>query len=182
MLGLIIISYPMSRLQLRVIRAFKSTLEDLEERRSCQSIPSLQSLRNNKVSGSSNSKTNNTSGLDDSASGGKSPADKSPACITCKASFAVEDHESESAAETDLLVPPAVSTQQAGNTTQSTCCHHHHLQQQQYYNPALSPQHFNNLVSQSIHFNMAVHSNSLEPSCPSTILPEFPKLVHETSI
>ena len=31
--------------QLRVIRAFKSTLEDMEERRSCQSIQSLQSMR-----------------------------------------------------------------------------------------------------------------------------------------
>ena len=40
---------PPCLLQLRVIRAFKSTLEDLEERRSVHSLLSLHSLRSSRL-------------------------------------------------------------------------------------------------------------------------------------
>lgn len=42
------LSVPMSYFQLRVIRAFKSTLEDMEEKRSVHSLHSLHSLRSSR--------------------------------------------------------------------------------------------------------------------------------------
>ena len=163
---------------MRVIRAFKSNLEDLEERRSCQSIQSLQNLRSARnqlqnttkvvVLPDSHEDTSKNSGVE---------------CSTCnssaRAKTPTEEVEGSASQETDLLVPRSPETQST-----KKCCYHHHNQQLQYFNSAaVSPQHFNNLVFQSLHFNMAVHSNSLEPpSSPQPIIPELPKLVHEISI
>merc|ERR1719209_1529136 len=60
--------------QLRVIRAFKSTLEDLEERRSCHSLHSLHSMRNSR-SQMGNRPMSDISYIDEDST--KSP---SPAC------------------------------------------------------------------------------------------------------
>ena len=153
-----------SRLQLRVIRAFKSTLEDLEERRSCQSIQSLQSMRNNR-----------------SQQGSRSPAaggDEDTAGHLQEVIVVTPTNN-----ETELLVPPpsppdTTTTFTTQSTYQQPTLPHRHY----FINSCIvpSPEHFNNLVSQTIHFNMAVHSSSLEPSYP--VITEFPKLVHETSI
>ena len=162
-----------SRFQLRVIRAFKSTLEDLEDRRSCQSIQSLQqSMRAAKQLRQQGAK---------SAGGGMSPDPDNAPCVACHTTSARGrplTPTQEVAQETDLLVPRSPPDSQSTN---NLCCYHHHQQQQFYNSAALSPQHFNTLVSQSLHFNMAVHSSSLEPPTPP-LIPEFPKLVQEISI
>jgi len=89
--------------------------------------------------------------------------------------------------------PAASATVGQASATQSTKLspHHHYQTSSDYcYNNycvssspvstshnTLSPQHFNNLVSKSVHINMAVHSSSLEPPQDNNhplFLPEFP--------
>ncbi|KAL7647962.1 UNVERIFIED_CONTAM: hypothetical protein RMT77_001578 [Armadillidium vulgare] len=184
--------------QLRVIRAFKSTLEDMEDRRSSQS---LQSLRNSRSQQSNRPLSDLSSYDDESAGKSPSPVNSGTRCDICTGNPRVLnqlDESSPTTAETAPLMPPASPLNPLGfqqtsdhlnnaNIKQSTkCCHFHHHTNIAFVNPThhLSTNHFNFLVSQTIHSNMAAHSSSLEPpdSYTKPLLFEIPSLVHETSI
>lgn len=191
-----------SRLQLRVIRAFKSTLEDLEERRSCHSLHSLRISRSQQ----GNRPMSDISYIDEDSTKSPSPnSDKR--CGSCNATVRLVtpvEESSPTTAETAPLVPPgspppggpaAAATQQLGhhrphthaNTQSTKCCHHHHHHHFAVTSPIppllqpLSPHHFNTLVAQTLHSNMAAHSSTLQPASPPAP-PDIPTLVHETSI
>lgn len=193
-----------SRLQLRVIRAFKSTLEDLEERRSCHSLHSLHNMRNSR-SQQGNRPMSDISYIDEDSTKSPSPnSDKR--CGLCNTAVRLVtpiEESSPTTAETAPLVPPlspqggpaAAASQQLGhhrphthaNTQSTKCCHHHHHHHFAGTAPSppllqpLSPHHFNTLVSQTLHSNMAAHSSTLQPSS-QPLPPDILNLVHETSI
>ncbi|MPC18041.1 hypothetical protein E2C01_010913 [Portunus trituberculatus] len=99
------------------------------------------------------------------------------------------EESSPTTAETAPLVPPgspqggpaAAATQQLGhhrphthaNTQSTKCCHHHHhhlagtAPSSPLFQP-LSPHHFNTLISQTVHSNMAAHSSTLQPPSQSS--------------
>ena len=184
-----------SRFQLRVIRAFKSTLEDLEERRSCHSLQSLHTMRNSR-SHQGNRPMSDIGYIDED------PSNKSPnlgvdgrKCGVCDDSGPTRtvtpaDESSPTTAETAPLVPSDNRRSAGGgdaraNSQPSTKCCHHYINTHHPTTllPNLSSHHFNNLVSQTLHSNMAAHSSSLQPaSSPSTPMADVPNLVHETSI
>ncbi|XP_069165984.1 plasma membrane calcium-transporting ATPase 2 isoform X2 [Procambarus clarkii] len=110
--------------QLRVIRAFKSTLEDLEERRSCHSLHSLHSMRNSR-SHQGNRPMSDISYIDEDSTKSPSPnSDKR--CGSCNTAVRLVtpfEESSPTTAETAPLVPPgspqggpaAAATQQLGH-------------------------------------------------------------------
>ncbi|XP_042239395.1 plasma membrane calcium-transporting ATPase 2-like isoform X3 [Homarus americanus] len=110
--------------QLRVIRAFKSTLEDLEERRSCHSLHSLHSMRNLR-SHQGNRPMSDISYIDEDSTKSPSPnSDKR--CGSCNTAVRLVtpiEESSPTTAETAPLVPPgspqggpaAAATQQLGH-------------------------------------------------------------------
>lgn len=192
-----------SRLQLRVIRAFKSTLEDLEERRSCHSLHSLHSMRNSR-SQQGNRPISDITYIDEDSM--KSPSPNSgKRCGSCNTAVRLVtpiEESSPTTAENAPLVPPgspqggpaAAATQQLGqhrphthaNTQSTKCCHHHHhhLAGTAPSSPLLqplSPHHFNTIMAQTLHSNMAAHSSTLQPP-PQSSPSEIFNLVHETSI
>ncbi|XP_071518783.1 plasma membrane calcium-transporting ATPase 2 isoform X3 [Panulirus ornatus] len=93
--------------QLRVIRAFKSTLEDLEERRSCHSLHSLHSMRNSR-SQQGNRPMSDISYIDEDSTKSPSPnSDKR--CGSCNSAVRLVtpiEESSPTTAETAPLVPP----------------------------------------------------------------------------
>ncbi|XP_037784670.1 plasma membrane calcium-transporting ATPase 2-like isoform X3 [Penaeus monodon] len=108
--------------QLRVIRAFKSTLEDLEERRSCHSLHSLRISRSQQ----GNRPMSDISYIDEDSTKSPSPnSDKR--CGSCNATVRLVtpvEESSPTTAETAPLVPPgspppggpaAAATQQLGH-------------------------------------------------------------------
>nr|XP_053634797.1 plasma membrane calcium-transporting ATPase 2-like isoform X2 [Cherax quadricarinatus] len=110
--------------QLRVIRAFKSTLEDLEERRSCHSLHSLHSMRNLR-SHQGNRPMSDISYIDEDSTKSPSPnSDKR--CGSCNTTVHLVtpiEESSPTTAENAPLVPPgspqggpaAAATQQLGH-------------------------------------------------------------------
>ncbi|XP_045116619.1 plasma membrane calcium-transporting ATPase 2-like isoform X3 [Portunus trituberculatus] len=110
--------------QLRVIRAFKSTLEDLEERRSCHSLHSLHNMRNSR-SQQGNRPMSDISYIDEDSM--KSPSPNSgKRCGSCNTAVRLVtpiEESSPTTAETAPLVPPgspqggpaAAATQQLGH-------------------------------------------------------------------
>ena len=170
-----------SRLQLRVIRAFKSTLEDLEERRSCHS---LQSLRNSRC------QLGNRSQLYDDDS--KSPQ-SSRQCELCCSSGNVRlvTPVEDTTAETAPLMPSPLSSKEPpadhhnNKSTMKCTCRHYPLPYATNLGFIHTPSHFSSLLSQTLHTNMAQHSSSLEPPSNSSsihFLSDIHSLIHETSI
>lgn len=105
--------------QLRVIRAFKSTLEDMEDRRSCHSLHSLHNMRNSR-SQQGNRPMSDISYIDEDST--KSP---SPACNSAVRLVTAMEESSPTTAENAPLVPPGSPSgpQQAGGADQSPSPH-----------------------------------------------------------
>lgn len=181
---------------MRVIRAFKSTLEDLEDRRSCHS---LHSLRNSRSQQSARPMSDVSSYDEDSATKSPSSSHAGRRCDICSGNAHLVtpvEESSPTTAETAPLMPPASplsppsGLQQPGDlhhqltlsNKQSTKCCHHNIA---FLHPAhsITTHHFNLLVSQTLHSNMVAHSNSLQPPEDyQTAFFEIPSLAHETSI
>lgn len=158
---------PSMCLQLRVIRAFKSTLEDLEERRSVHSLHSLHSLRSSR-SHTGPRPLSDISYIDEDPV--KTP---SPLNDRDKSNNSSMLPKMVSPAEDPHLVPGKdVAAAQSTDSGHLAPPHAHtlhlpaknsHPQRISPYQP-LSPAHLQNLSPQT------------------TPVPDLPKLVHETSI
>ncbi|XP_066997287.2 plasma membrane calcium-transporting ATPase 2 isoform X2 [Anabrus simplex] len=184
--------------QLRVIRAFKSTLEDLEERRSVHSLHSLHSLRSSRSHTgprplsdisyidedpvktpsplNDRDKTNNSSMLPKMVS----PAED-PHLVPASAG-----NDRGSAQSTDPTTGRLALSPHPANPTHHPAPHSLHLpaaltknnnpQRISPYLP-LSPAHLQNLSPQTLNC-----TSGPDGTQPQTQVPDLPKLVHETSI
>lgn len=177
----LLIEYPSLFLQLRVIRAFKSTLEDLEERRSVHSLHSLHSMRSSRShtgprplsdftyidEDPTNSSLN---ALKLSNKGGHANVDQS------------QDHEASNRGSRVPSLNSPASPLLLHVPGTGTAYNHH-------YSTANSNR-SNNILSQPLSPNQTNQTstsddnttNSLRISSTNLVLPEMPKLVHETSI
>ena len=167
-------------LQLRVIRAFKSTLEDLEERRSVHSLHSLHSMR------SSRSHTGPRP-LSDFTYIDEDPTNAAAVNAAGRGKNAeqlVVDHARMNSSSTSPLLL-TVAGQTAGNA------HHHHNTTINTTNNRSSSNSALNQAQQPNHTQMQssnnrdsnnTGNNTLLFSSNNLALPELTKLVHETSI
>lgn len=187
-------------LQLRVIRAFKSTLEDLEERRSVHSLHSLHSLRSSRSHTgprplsdisyidedpvktpsplNDRDKTNNSSMLPKMVSPAEDPHLVPPATmgtdVTAGRGYTQSTDPpplTSGGLGSGLLAPPHAPAPHR-SAPQHTL--NNHPQRISPYQP-LSPAHLQNLSPQTL-------NSSDHPTPAPSGVPGLPKLVHETSI
>lgn len=170
-------------LQLRVIRAFKSTLEDLEERRSVHSLHSLHSMRSSR-SHTGPRPLSDFTYIDEDPTNTALNAGKLP----------------NKSADQNLLVDHSAARMQSANNltspllltvTGSANAYNHHntinttndnrSSSNSALNQALSPNH-TQMQSSNSNNKDSNTGNSLLLSSNNLALPELTKLVHETSI
>ncbi|XP_066588995.1 plasma membrane calcium-transporting ATPase 2 isoform X2 [Prorops nasuta] len=162
--------------QLRVIRAFKSTLEDLEERRSVHSLHSLHSMR------SSRSHTGPRP-LSDFTYIDEDPTNTALNAI--KAKNAEQDENSRGSRLQSLNSPASPLLLSVPGSAGNAYNHHHHHHTTTNNNRSSS----NNALNQPLSPNHTTQTssagdtgNSLLLNSNNLVLPELTKLVHETSI
>lgn len=180
----LLIERPSLFLQLRVIRAFKSTLEDLEERRSVHSLHSLHSMR------SSRSHTGPRP-LSDFTYIDEDPTNPMMYARSTKASNAVApDHSQDSEASSRGSRLQSVNSPASplllsvpGSAAVHNNHHHHHHTNNNRTNSSSSNAH-NQSPNHTLQTSRSPDSQANSPSAGSTeaMLPDLPKLVHETSI
>ncbi|GLG98877.1 Calcium-transporting ATPase sarcoplasmic/endoplasmic reticulum type [Gryllus bimaculatus] len=185
--------------QLRVIRAFKSTLEDLEERRSVHSLHSLHSLRSSRSHTgprplsdisyidedpvktpsplNDRDKTNNSSMLPKMVSPAEDPHLVPAATGNDRGSAQSTDPTSGRLA-LPLPANPANPPSPQQHSLQAPSAHakNNNPQRISSHQP-LSPAHLQNLSPQTLN-----STGEQESTQPQTQVPDLPKLVHETSI
>lgn len=172
----LLIESPSLFLQLRVIRAFKSTLEDLEERRSVHSLHSLHSMR------SSRSHTGPRP-LSDFTYIDEDPSNPMNKSSKHQQNTNEQDHDTSSRGSRipSINSPASPLLLNVPGSGSSYSNHHRYTNNNRTSNTnehqPLSPNHATSRVID----NGTPNSSSLTPNDPILSL-ELPKLVHETSI
>ncbi|XP_051173458.1 plasma membrane calcium-transporting ATPase 2 isoform X1 [Leptopilina boulardi] len=164
--------------QLRVIRAFKSTLEDLEERRSVHSLHSLHSMRSSR-SHTGPRPLSDFTYIDEDPTNNALNVSK----LFHKGSHVIVDKSQENEVNNRGSRVPTLNSPASPlllHVPGSGIAYNHH-------NSTANSNRFNNIFSEPLspsHTNVnednTVHSFRISSS--NLILPEMPKLVHETSI
>ncbi|XP_012275643.1 plasma membrane calcium-transporting ATPase 2 isoform X3 [Orussus abietinus] len=156
--------------QLRVIRAFKSTLEDLEERRSIHSLHSLHSMRSSRSHTGPRPLSDFTYIDEDPTSNSVRAANRSQPGNAC--AEPAQEHEASSRGSRPANPQNSPASPLLLNVPGSAVANnHHHHHHHHYHNNPTSPNHVGDSGTPS------------QPSGPNNLLlPELPKLVHETSI
>ncbi|XP_058801583.1 plasma membrane calcium-transporting ATPase 2 isoform X2 [Phymastichus coffea] len=169
--------------QLRVIRAFKSTLEDLEERRSVHSLHSLHSMRSSRSHTGSRPLSDFTYIDEDPKARGHHhhhyhhhQQQQQQQTNTSSATTSPNSGDAEMTGRGAATSPLLLHVPGTGNHHHPHHQHHlpHHHQQQQ------QPQ--NNGRQQHQQEDVTNTANSLRSSANNLVLPELPKFVHETCI
>ena len=179
LLPCLLIEDPSLFLQLRVIRAFKSTLEDLEERRSVHSLHSLHSMRSSR-SHTGPRPLSDFTYIDEDPTNTSLNASK----LSHKGHAIVDQSQDHEASNRGSRVPslnsPASPLLLHVPGTGNVYNHH---------NSTANNNRSNNILSQPLSPNQTMQTstgeysaNSLRTSSTTLVLPEMPKLVHETSI
>lgn len=173
----LLIERPSLFLQLRVIRAFKSTLEDLEERRSVHSLHSLHSMR------SSRSHTG-TRPLSDITYIDDDPTNSVLKLASKSAHNAIADQDSEMNNARGTRIPslnsPASPLFLHVPGTGPT--YNHHPNNRTTTNNTIPTQPSSPNSHTVIQLNNNDDANPLRSSSNNLVLPELPKFVHETCI
>ncbi|XP_043484089.1 plasma membrane calcium-transporting ATPase 2 isoform X2 [Leptopilina heterotoma] len=167
--------------QLRVIRAFKSTLEDLEERRSVHSLHSLHSMRSSR-SHTGPRPLSDFTYIDEDPTNTALNVSK----LFHKGSHVIVDQSQEHEVNNRGSRVPTLNSPASPlllHVPGSGIAYNHH-------NSTANSNRFNNIFSEplspshtlqtNVNEDNAVHSFRISSS--NLILPEMPKLVHETSI
>lgn len=178
LLPCLLIEHPSLFLQLRVIRAFKSTLEDLEERRSVHSLHSLHSMRSSR-SHTGPRPLSDFTYIDEDPTNNALNVSK----LFHKGSHVIVDKSQENEVNNRGSRVPTLNSPASPlllHVPGSGIAYNHH-------NSTANSNRFNNIFSEPLspsHTNVnednTVHSFRISSS--NLILPEMPKLVHETSI
>ncbi|XP_049805756.1 plasma membrane calcium-transporting ATPase 2 isoform X1 [Schistocerca nitens] len=150
--------------QLRVIRAFKSTLEDLEERRSVHSLHSLHSLRSSRSHTGPRPLSDITFIDEDTVRTPPSPGARG---ATRQLEPALQQAAVTAPSPSGAETQPVQSTADQSPSRPRPALQAHHAHP--------SPAHLQNLSPQTT-------DASPSPSATQQVPPDLPKLVHETSI
>lgn len=179
-----LIERPSLFLQLRVIRAFKSTLEDLEERRSVHSLHSLHSMRSSRSHTGPRPLSDFTYIDEDPTNTAQNAANRSSSNRSAEPNQDYETNyrgsrmQSLNSPASPLLLSvtgPAVNAYNHHYTINTTT--DNRFPSSNALNQPLSPNHTAQTSS-----NRDNTGNSLLLSSNNLVLPELTKLVHETSI
>ncbi|XP_029665731.1 plasma membrane calcium-transporting ATPase 2 isoform X2 [Formica exsecta] len=176
---------------LRVIRAFKSTLEDLEERRSVHSLHSLHSMRSSRShtgprplsdftyidEDSTNTTTNAQNAAYKSSNRSAEPMMNQDYETNYRGSSRMQQSLNSSASPLLLSVTGPANAYNHHYTTTNTTITDNRSPTSNALNQPLSPNHMVQMSS-----NRDNTGNSLLLSSNNLVLPELTKLVHETSI
>lgn len=179
-----LIERPSLFLQLRVIRAFKSTLEDLEERRSVHSLHSLHSMRSSRSHTGPRPLSDFTYIDEDPTNTAQNAANRS----SNRSAEPGQDYEANyRGAKMKSLNSPASPLLLSVTGPANAYNHHYTINtntitdnrslSSNALNQPLSPNHTVQMSS-----NRDNTGNSLLLSSNNLVLPELTKLVHETSI
>lgn len=176
-----LIEHPSLFLQLRVIRAFKSTLEDLEERRSVHSLHSLHSMRSSRSHTGPRPLSDFTYIDEDPTNTAQNAANRS----SNRSAEPNQDYETNYRGSRMQSLNSPVSPLLLSVTGPANVYNHHYINPTDNRSPSsnalnqpLSPNH----MAQMNRDNRDNTGNSLLLSSNNLVLPELTKLVHETSI